>query len=282
MTAVAELTKEQHEQIHHARTGRTVIKHKEEWYSNIKANADNIKRDLSLLWLDRSGGEIISIAAGPSLSEDIDKIRKLKKKGMEVIAVDAALKFCVENGIIPNYVICTDASEKILGMWEGMPKVSSALILNVMANPKVVEYWGENIYWFVMASMIYDKDHERLMQDMHCLASKVGTKLIPGGNVSSVSLGFCLSVRNASKVHMFGHDFCWKNDFYCGGQMKDLERERIVEERKANTIFEMKNTRGEEVLTNLSLKQFAIWHEQALAHMKHRVVNHTRSTILNV
>jgi len=281
MTTLADISDEEREKIHQARTGRTVVKRKEEWFSNIKVNASRIKNDLSQLWLDKPCGEIISVAAGPSLADDFEKIRKMKK-GREMIVVDAALKYCVDHGVIPEYVICTDASEKILQMWEGMPKVPTALILNVMANPKVVEHWGENIFWFVMASMIYDKDHEKLMQDMHCLESKIGTKLIPGGNVSSVALGFCLSVRNANKVHMFGHDFCWKDDFYCGGQMKDLANERISEEAKSNTIFEIENTKGEKVYTNLSLRQFATWHEQAIVHMKHRVVNHTNSTILNV
>lgn len=267
------------EVIHQQRTANTVAKRKGEWFDNVKANTGMIVKDLSALWVDKPGGEIISIAAGPSLSEEIEEIKKMRKS-REIIVVDAAFKYCVDQDIMPDYVICTDSSDKILSMWKDMENIRPKLILNVMANPKVAQFWGENIYWFVMANMIMDKDHGKIIQDMHSIESKIGTKLIPGGNVSSVALGFCLSIRNANKVHLFGHDFCWKEDFYCGGNMKELADERMRMESESKTIYKEKNTKGEDIYTNLSLKQYAIWHEQAIVNMKHRVKNHTKSTIL--
>ena len=35
-------------------------------------------------------------------------------------------------------------------------------------------------------------------------------------------------------------------------------------------------------MTNLSLKRYAAWHEQAIAPMKDRVVNRTSSSILRI
>lgn len=277
------LTKEDHAKIHHNRTIKTISKHKEEWLSNVKLNSDNIKNDVALLWNSGSGGQMISVAAGPSLSEDLEDIRKMRK-GRELIVVDAAYKYLVDNGIIPDYVICTDASDKILSMWEGMEKPKGIkLILNVIANPVIVEWWGENIYWFIMANQIKDGDHDnQIIQDLHAVEAKIGGKLFPGGNVSSVALGFCLSVKNADKLYLYGHDFCWKNDFYCGGQLKHLEQERMKMELEAGTVFQEVNTRGEKIWTNLSMKEYAVWHEEAVVRMKYRVINKTKSTILNL
>lgn len=269
------------DEIHEKRSRRTVEKYKTEWVANIKANVPRIKNQVSDLWMDVSRDEIVSVAAGPSLSADLEDLKR-KAKGREVVCADAAFRYCVENEVYPDFVVCTDASEKIMQMIEGLKDKHTNLVANVIMNPRVIEAWGGGIYWFVMANDIIDEDAGRAMQDVHGLESRVGSKIAPGGNVSSIMLGFCLSVRNASKVLLYGHDFCWKDDFYCGGAMKDLAAERIKVETDAGTAFDTVNKKGESVKTNLSLKQFALWHEDATKYMRGRIENRTSSTMLRI
>lgn len=279
---ISPIEEKDYQGVHLKRSIRTVAKRKREWLSNVKDNYPFIKRDLSDLWLDQNYPEIINVAAGPSLNHDLDKIRELQN-GRELICVDAALKFLLQNGIVPNYVISSDASPKIVDMLDGIDKrilKGTKLILNVIAHPKLPILWDGEIYWFVMANQFYDLDNRAMIQNLHSLISRIGTKLVPGGNVSSVALGFSLSVRNADKVYLFGHDFCWKKDMYCGGYYPNLAQERMEDEKKAGTIFETVNNHGESVLTNLSLKEFANWHNDVIMCAGNRVVNCTSSTIL--
>lgn len=270
------------ERIHKARAVRTVARFKRKWMENVTANAGAIQKTISDLWLDKGYGEAISIAAGPSLAEDVERIKSMRE-GREVGVVDAGLKFCLDHGLVPDYVISTDASAKILTMFQDVgPLPNTKLVLNVIAHPDVAKAWKGEIYWFVMANQFYDLDNREMIQTMHAVTSRVGAKLAPGGNVSSIALGFFLSVRNVDKLHLFGHDFCWKDSMYAGGGMKDLEAERMRDESQAGTVFKRMNNRGEQVWTNLSLDRYAKWHEETIAHMKNRVTNHTSSTILTV
>lgn len=266
---------------HELRLIRTAIKGKRQWLENIRENRPRIKNDLADLWNDKIGNEIISIAAGPSLENDLDKIRDIRA-GKELVVADAAYHFCVDSGLNPDYVISTDASEKITEFLKSPWHVSnpSKLILNVIANPRIARLWSGDIFWFVMANQFYDKDNKMMIQDMHQIESGIGTVLCPGGNVSSVALSFALSVRNAKFVYLFGHDFCWKEKMYAGNTMGEFEKERVSMEGRAGTIFKMKNTKGEEVQTTLSLKKYAEWHDLRIEENKKRIENCTSSSIL--
>ena len=279
--------REQMEVIHKARTIRTLRKHKGEWIHNVKENSSKINKTIADLWKERDYGEGISVAAGPSLKDDLEDLKKMRKH-RERICVDASLGFLVDNGLIPDFCVTTDFSDKILLMLdrEDKPIDTSGikLVANVITHPKVIEKWKGEVYWFVMMNNVYDIDYQKFMDDMHALETKVGAKLAPGGNVSSIALGFGLSVRNYEKIILYGHDFCWKpeGDFYAGGSFKELEKERMEKEGTAGTIFDDTNTKGEKVLTNLSLQQFAKWHEEATRYMRHRIDNRTSCTILNI
>ena len=266
-------------EIHRARTLRTLAKKKDEWLENVRANAPHVAADISRLWKEGDYGEGISAAAGPSLETDLMDLR-LMRLGRELAVVDAGLKFLLDQGLEPDYVVSTDSSERVAQMLDVGP-CRAKLILNVIAHPKVREVWKGEIFWWVMASNVLDLDEGAMMQDLHSAASRIGGKLVPGGNVSSAAFGFMASVRNVQKLHLFGHDFCWKGRMYPqGAGMEDMEAARMKEEGEAGTIFEVQNTRGEKVFTNLSLQRYAEWHEEAIAAIASRVVNHTTSTTL--
>ena len=268
------------------RGARTVGKNHETWLANARANgARGGLLDLSLLWNDEEGLEALSVAAGPSLKADFGLLEKMRPE-RELCVVDAAAKFVVDAGLIPDYILTTDASDKVLAMFDGLPPLpDTRLVANVIASPRVIDNWrGGDIHWFVMANQYYSRREQRMLQDCHALAAKIGTKLVPGGNVSSVSFSFLAGVRNSKKIHLFGHDFCWTrpDEFYAGGALQDMAKERIDEETKAGTVKEVDGRGGRRVLTNQSLERFARWHEQAALKTPGRVANHSSSTILHL
>lgn len=266
--------------IHRARFIRTAIKRKRQWMDNVKRNAPIVKYDLGALWRDTPGNyEAVSVAAGPSLDQDLEILRE-DIKGREIVCVDASLKYLTERGITPTFVTCADASEEAAHLLLTSGNTEVPLILNVAAHPSIGALWKGRVYWYVIANQIFDADKGAFIQHLHQAESKVSVSLVQGGNVSSVSLAFLLSVRNADRVYLHGHDFCWKERMYCGGGMRHLEDARVAGERREGTLFDVENTRGERVQTNLSLKKFAEWHDEAIRASGGRVVNRTTSTIL--
>lgn len=273
-------TKETEQEIFDRRSIRTVALRKDEWLDNVKANAPHIKQDVGALWKDVGIGEGIAVAGGPSLVNDMAGLKSMRA-GREVVVVDAAFKQCLESGVVPDYVVTCDASGKIMQMLKDAGDIPTKLLANVSVNPMIHDVWKGEIYWFVLANNVFDKDYGEMLQNMHTRISKVSTRLIPGGNVSSEALAFMLHVRNSDKLYLYGFDFCWKTDMYAGGKFKELERERMEAEGKAGTIVEAVNTKGEKVMTNMSMKNFCSWHKTILQHYKKRVINKTSSSLLD-
>lgn len=268
------------DEIHRARFIRTAAKRKRQWMENVEKNAPLVKFDLGHLWREGPGNlEAVSVAAGPSLDTDLETLKQ-DRDGRELVCVDAALKFLTERGIRPDFVTCADASDEAAHLLLTSGATDLPLVLNVAAHPSIGALWKGRIYWYVIANQFFDLDRGAFMQTTHQLVSKASVALVQGGNVSSVSLAFLLSVRNADKVLLHGHDFCWTERMYCGGGMRHLENARIAGESKAGTQFETENSRGDRVITNLSLKKFAEWHDEAIRASAGRVVNRTTSTIL--
>lgn len=254
-----------------------------DWSAHARANRGRVKSWVQTLWMDHNNKTGVLISAGPSLQDSLNEIEELDRATHELVAVDMALDFLLKNGIKPDYVICSDASEKISPTLEvpGIPE-DIALLLNVIVNPKTGANWKGPVYWYTMASNIFDLDLGRWMERDHMSGAKVPCSLVPGGNVSSLGLSFLLGVRAVPKVLLYGHDFCWTEDdrFYCGGVRGDLAKERIQSEGKAGTIFPMKDTYGKPVKTNGTMLEFARWFHKRMNEYPGVIENRTPITIL--
>src|SRR3990167_696557 len=131
------------------RGARTVERNAVLWATNAKKNgARGRLNDLSLLWSDEEGPESISVAAGPSLADDIEDLQKMRQ-GRELCVVDAALKFVLEAGLTPDYVVTSDASEKVLAMFDGLSIAkTTVLVANLPPPPSVVAPGtGGPVHW---------------------------------------------------------------------------------------------------------------------------------------
>jgi hypothetical protein len=218
------------------------------------------------------------------LSESLPELRALDRERHEVVTVDMALGFLLESGVVPDYVICSDASEAIARTLEvpGIPD-DLPLLLNVVVHPETGANWPGPVYWYTMANNFFDRDIWEWMETTHKSNSGVPCSLVPGGNVASLGLSFLLGVRAVPKLLLYGADFCWTDDdrFYCGGVAGDLAKERIRQESEAGTVFAMKDARGRAVKTNQSLMNFAGWFAARMAEFPGAIENRTPTTILN-
>lgn len=275
---------------HQERELRTLELKKDEWAANAAANAGRVERLVQSLWVDGVGDKAgVLVAAGPSLAESLEEIRGLDRGMHEIVAVDMAWSYLAENGIIPDYVVCADCSLRLAdvldiprALADEAPARWPRMLLSVTVNPKTGLNWPGEVYWYCLASNVFDRDIGEWMQRDHSAASGVPCFLVPGGNVGSVGLSFLLGVRAAPKVLLYGHDFCWTDDrrFYCGGVRADMAADRIRGEQAAGTVYNEVDRAGRPVKTNQSLVQFATWYRQRMAEYPGVVENRTPATIL--
>jgi len=272
------------------RNVRSAAVQKDMWAANARANRPQIKLQASRLWQDDNRKTCVLVAAGPSLTDSLGELQGMcvdasARAGYEIVAVDMALSFLLKYEIVPDFVICSDASTEIIRTldFQGIPN-TLPLLLNVIANPGVAAVWNGPIYWYAMNSNFYDRDSGQWMQDDHRYGSGVTSFLVPGGNVSSLGLSFLSGVRAARKVLLYGHDFCWpkKGDFYCGGVKRDMAAQRIKTEQESGTVMMVADNKGNPVLTNGSLLTFARWYSEQDRLMPGLMENRTPRTILSL
>ncbi|MBS3927780.1 MAG: DUF115 domain-containing protein [Sphingomonadales bacterium] len=257
--------------------------HKDRWSRHAAANKGRIVFQVSRLWCDVNPKTGVLIAAGPSLKDSLAELKAIDRNTHEIVCVDMALKFLLDNGLVPDYVICADASEEIARTLVAAPP-EVALLLNVVVHPDTAKDWVGDIFWFCMMSNYRDKEANDWMQHDHAKKSGVSSFLVPGGNVSSLGVSFLGSVRAVAKILLYGHDFCWTDDaeFYAGGVQKDLADIRIKTEADAGTVMTVPDSRGKPVKTTGSLLAFASWYSDIARTMPGLLESRTPTTILSL
>ena len=259
----------------------TALALKGTWSAHAAANRARASKQVGELWLDRNPRKGVLIAAGPSLKDSIPELLFLNRVDHELVCVDMALEYLLEQGVVPDYVICSDSSTEIQRTLVRAPH-SVKLLLNVVVHPDTGKDWAGETYWFGMMSNYYDREANDWMQADHQKKSGVSSFLVPGGNVSSLGVSFLSSVRACAKVLLYGHDFCWADEFYAGGKQDALAQERMTREAAAGTILDVQDTQGRRVKTTGSLQFFADWYRNIDAVMPGLLEQRTPSTILPI
>ena len=266
-----------------ARNHLSALEHKDTWARHAAANRARVQYQVSRLWLDANQRTGVLIAAGPSLKDSLPELRALDRAAHEIVCVDMALGFLLEHGVVPDYVLCSDASEEIARTLVPAPE-NVALLLNVVVHPDTAKNWAGDIFWFGMMSNYRDKEADDWMQRDHQKKSGISAFLVPGGNVSSLGVSFLASVRAVPKILLYGHDFCWRDDreFYAGGVQNDLAQQRIKNEAESGTVLTMPDSRGNPVKTTGSLLAFALWYSDIDRTMPGLLESRTPTTILSL
>lgn len=88
--------------------------------ARIKANERFVKEDgdVRTLFGTRAGATIMVVAAGPSLTPNLEKIAGHRDR-FPLIAVNSALKPLAQAGIVPDVAVVVDPDPKILSCFEG-------------------------------------------------------------------------------------------------------------------------------------------------------------------
>jgi len=116
----------------------------------LQESIDNLKENYELLknekLLDHNDllnlGKRIAIAApGPSIQDNIERIKALNKDQVTIVTVDVALKFLLENGIIPDVIVTCDSKmspEKIGDITPYRDRLNNSLFIFCANSPSSV------------------------------------------------------------------------------------------------------------------------------------------------
>jgi len=157
-------------------------------FSNVR---ENIKRDLPLLPLHRAA---ILCGGGPSISGELENIKRLKKEGGIIFAMNNTARFLHENGIISDYQVIIDPRpqnvEFVTRPWAG------ELLLCSQAHPSVADRARQIGYPVRLWHPSID-GMRKFVGEMPVLTVSLTAGL------SAISLAHCMGHHD---FHFFGYD----------------------------------------------------------------------------
>ena len=265
------------------------------WIANVIANRPIYSKGNPPL----KGLTVFIVAAGPSLKKNVEHLKNLGRNQL-IVCVDAAYRFLITSGVVPDYCVSLDADARMLSMVDGTDTAATTLVAQASASPALVSYWKGDKFFLRATGGSRDLDDKLHAAHRVVRATKViaeGDELDPlndikvefaglrdaltcGGNVTSYAHAFALTLLKAQKIVFVGADYGWENEneFYAGGQHALMGKERQDGEK----IFSHPRLGGGECFTNFSMFSFKKWHDDLAVHVQEVCVNATEGGILGV
>lgn len=238
----------------------TITKFSQTWLENTLENIASINNGkaylLSALEDKFIGQSALIIGAGPSLNDNIQKI-KANRHSFVIFAVNKAIKYLEQNGIIPDFIICLDAKNMNTTL-EVSPEylAKTNCIADIRADKNIFNKPFKKIFInFSDTDFISKKISET--NSFIKFYETGGTASILA-MVSAIKMGF-------SKVVFAGIDLAFNNNMiYANGEvMNRVSTEEIIVDNVAKNIVQVKSVNGDMVYTRSDYEAF-IHHFEAV------------------
>lgn len=172
-------------------------------YENVRAN---VLRDLP--WFGqapKNGHTAVLVAGGPSMRDNIDAIRKHKRRGAHVFTVNNAMAFLRQRGITPDVHVMLDARAENAAFVADPPESTTYMIasqchpdvFDALANRNVILWhngFGDNVELREILDPWWDG------------ASQKPIVLVPGGGTVGLRTLWLLGFQGYKEVHIYGMD----------------------------------------------------------------------------
>lgn len=171
----------------------------EDLTSNIIANSS-----LPLEWLqaaDAHDGVAVMCGGGGSIEDHLDDIKRLKRAGGVVFAMNAVSQYLRENGVIADYQVMADAKPESATL---VDQLAPQYLFASQVHPDTVESAGKPILWHLEIGQI----ESVLPADR---VAKGGYALIGGGAATGNSAMCVAYAMGFREFHIFGYDSCHKD-----------------------------------------------------------------------
>ena len=224
----------------------TITRYTKDWLQNTLDNIGIINKSsiykLSDLDDKFSGENALIIAAGPSLTENIQYIKDNRNKFV-IFAVNKVIKTLIENGITPDFTVCVDAKnvEKTLqGLDESLSKMNCIMNLNsdsfILTKP-----FKKTFITFPDNDIVIKRlaDYNNFIKTQELGGSATTTAF-----VSAVRMGF-------SKIILTGVDLAFKGEtvYSTGETYEKISSDQIMINSITKNVTVVPSVTGTDVVT---------------------------------
>jgi len=250
------------------------------WVKNIIKNLKNLKnfgfiRDYKDIFKDEAG---ILISAGPSIEKNVSL---LKKTDLYKFAVAPAVNFLLKNGVVPDFVIASDASYYNLFHFKRYIKNDAlTLITELSIHPAVLSNWKGKIILFD-----FNLSPSQILKE---IAGEIG--YIPMGGTISISALFIMKYLGFKTIFLMGQDFGYI-DFktHCKATGYELYNINRISKFKSILSYNYEQIKDNKIqyrndrwLTDTKMEMYKKWLEEILNDLKIEIKNLSQSEIKGI
>jgi hypothetical protein len=175
--------------------------------------------------------DAVIIGGGPSVNQYADKIKKLQKNGAKVYSIERMYKWCLNHGIVPDFVVAMDASDDVM---EGFRQIhdDTTHILLAQCKPEVFDLLKDKkVYYFLV-------EQKGVPYSKYCEDYGINqvTMINAGGSVvlGAISIAITLGSKN---FHIFGFDCHITDGNYCKGITGIGDIKNVIEVEINDKVF---------------------------------------------
>jgi hypothetical protein len=227
----------------------TVNGWKDRWEKNFKANSeayDFSSLNVKQLKYKHKGLPALLIGAGSSLVKNLEVIKT--KPFIKYVSLHS-LRYMMENGVRPDYVVSLDAHEKQAKFFEGVDTTDLVLLADIRTAPDVLSAWKGKVYFFNAENKI----------NPYC---SISTNIVSGGSVMGAAYNLAINL-GAKKIIFCGMDF--SNPF---GEIHKVQyADGSTDEGTGVDAFITADISGRGIWTLVRMWLYKIWFENSALSM---------------
>lgn len=252
----------------------TITKFSKVWLENTINNIASVNNNkgylLSSLENKFVGQTALIAGAGPSLNDDITKIQANRDKFV-VFAVNKSVKYLLQNGITPDFVVCLDARnmDKTLGNLEyNFSRINC--IMDVRSDKSVMNKGFNKVFLAFSDTDFFIKKLTQANTFLKFYESGGSASIL--ALISAVKMGF-------SKIILSGIDLAFKGNviYSYGENMNRVSQNEMVVDSVKKNIVQVKSVTGEKVYTREDYQAFIHHFETVIKELNYSEIYNTSS-----
>lgn len=202
---------------------------------NFKSNIKQYNYLVDELESKFKGKDLYIIAAGPSLDKNFLKLKNVKNDSI-IIATGTVFRKVLNAGICPDYIIVTDANERVYAQIAGLENEKVPMLLLSTAFKGFALHYKADKYLILQQGFKKSEEH----------ANANGSRLFKtGGSVSTTALDVGISL-GCKRIVFLGLDLAYTDNYVhaIGTSSRDLtstEDLRQIEDINGNMIYTSKS-----------------------------------------
>ena len=218
--------------------------------ANINRNICNCSHNVDEIENEIKGKDVLVVAAGPSLDDNMDFLKENYKK-RPILCVGTVYSKLQKNGIEPDYVFAMDPQKVSYRQMNGVLNNGASLVIDGAAYWEFAEHWTGDKY-IALQSGNPLSEREATLRNVRTYDT--------GGTVTSLAIDVAVKL-GAGSIGLIGVDMAYKD----GYSHADCDERRKSDNSE---LIKIKGVNGEDVYTEIALHNYLKWIEKEIESNK--------------